>query len=324
MRKMVLAPVAAGAVLAGLAVPTIVKFNRDRREADRQWAAASVARIADPGSVDSLTVLPLIDWYTDNESLAGEAGVSYLVRAGDFTVLFDVGFNRKAESPSPLVRNMKALGVSRDDIDCVFISHRHTDHTGGMRAQRGKTFTLTPDDPEPLPIDAYVPEEMTHDSARVKVVDGPVKLAPGVFSIGTIPRGLWLLGLTREQALAVNVRDKGIVLIIGCGHQTLERAVVRSEALFDAPLYGIIGGLHFPVTASRIRGGVQKVIGTGKPPWRRVEPDDVRAAVGHLAQKDPGLVGISAHDSCDWAVGEFRQAFGERYRDVVVGRKIVV
>ena len=98
---------------------------------------------------------------------------------------------------------------------------------------------------------------MSHASARVKVVTGPMELAPGVFSIGPIARSLWLMGLTREQALAVNVEGKGIVLIIGCGHQTLERAVARTETLFDAPLYGVIGGLHFPVTGSRMPYGMQ-------------------------------------------------------------------
>ncbi len=56
--------------------------------------------------------------------------------------------------------------------------------------------------------------------------------------------------------------------------KSLERAVARTEALFDEPLYGVIGGLHFPVTGSRIKGGVQRVIGTGK------------------------------HDSCDWSVDQ--------------------
>lgn len=324
MRKLTLAPIAAGLGVGGLAASTIVRFYRGRTVADRLWQEAVVSRFDEPGSVDSLSVLPLIDWYTADDTLLGEAGVSYLVKAGDLTVLFDVGLNRKAQAPSPLIHNMEALGVTRDQIDCVFISHRHVDHTGGMKAQKARTFMLTPDDPEPLPIDAYVPDEMTHSSAHVKVVSGPLEIAPGVFSIGTIPRSLWLLGLTKEQALAVNVEGKGIVLIIGCGHQTLERAIARTEALFDVPLYGVIGGLHFPVTESRIAHSVQKVIGTGKPPWQRVGPDDVRTTVDHLADKDPGLVAISAHDSCDWAVNEFKDAFGERFREVVVGREIVV
>ena len=149
--------------------------------------------------------------------------------------------------------------MSREEIDSIVISHRHVDHTGGFKAQKARTFMLTPDDTEPFPVKAYVPEEMTHPSAQVELVTGPLEIAPGVFSIGPIARSIWLLGLTQEQALAVNVEGKGIVLIIGCGHQTLERAIARSEALFDVPIYGVVGGLHFPVTKSRVPYGIQRV-----------------------------------------------------------------
>ena len=182
---------------------------------------------------------------------------------------------------------------------------------------------MTPADPKPLPVDAYVPVAMTHALARVKVVTEPTAIAPGVSSIGPIARAMWLIGLTQEQALAVNVEGKGIVLIIGCGHQTLERAVSRAESLVDLPLYGVIGGLHFPVTASRMAPGVQRVIGTGRLPWQPINEANVQATVDFLEEKKPELVGISAHDSCDWTIGVFKETFGERYREVIVGREIV-
>ncbi len=53
---------------------------------------------------------------------------------------------------------------------------------------------LAPDDTEPFPVKAYVPEEMTHPSATVKVVTDPLEIAPGVFSIGPIARSIWLAG----------------------------------------------------------------------------------------------------------------------------------
>lgn len=324
MRKSTAAAIAGGTAVAALAAASTVKFERDRREAERLWRETPVERIEQPGAVGRLSVLPLIDHFTADETLIGEPGVSFLVRAGDLTLLFDVGMNQKKASPSALLHNMEALGVARDEVDGVFISHLHMDHVGGLKPQKARTFELTPDDPEPLAVDAYVPVEMVHPSARVHVVTGPMEIAAGVYSIGPIARSLWLMGLTQEQALAVNVEGKGIVLIIGCGHQTLERAVTRTRALFDEPLYGVVGGLHFPVTASRMRHGVQKVIGTGKLPWRPIDEADVRAAVGLLQGAEPSLVAISAHDSCDWTLAAFKDAFGDRYREVVVGREIVV
>jgi len=41
------------------------------------------------------------------------------------------------------------------------------------------------------------------------------------------------------------VEDRGIVLIVGCGHPTVEKIVARAEALFDQPVVGIVGGLHY-------------------------------------------------------------------------------
>jgi 7,8-dihydropterin-6-yl-methyl-4-(beta-D-ribofuranosyl)aminobenzene 5'-phosphate synthase len=324
MRKTTLLPLGAGLVAAGLAAPTVIRFYRDRAEAERLWAGARVPRFERPSSVEALSVLPLVDYHTSGDDLVGEPGVSYLIRAGGTTILFDTALNQHKASPSALVHNMRALGVSRDEIDFIFISHRHMDHVGGLAAQKARTFQLTPDDEQPLAVDAYVPVEMSHPSARITVVAGPMELAPSVFSIGPIARSLWLMGLTQEQALAVNVRGKGIVLIIGCGHQTLERAILRTEAMFDLPLHGVIGGLHFPVTGSRMPYGLQRVIGTGKPPWRFVGREDVQATVDYLHGKDPALVGISPHDSCDWAVGAFRAAFGDRYREVAAGLEIAI
>ena len=148
---------AVGGVAAGILAATVVKFERGRREAERRWESGEPARIERPGSVSRLSILPLIDFYADRDDLTGEPGVSFLVRADDFTLLFDVGLNHKTESPSPLVRNMAALGVARDDIDAVLISHCHMDHTGGLAAQKARTFELTPDDPEPLAVTAYCP-----------------------------------------------------------------------------------------------------------------------------------------------------------------------
>jgi 7,8-dihydropterin-6-yl-methyl-4-(beta-D-ribofuranosyl)aminobenzene 5'-phosphate synthase len=75
-------------------------------------------------------------------------------------------------------------------------------------------------------------------------VDGPQAIAPGIASTGPIPRQMFFFGQTLEQSLAVNVEGKGIVLIIGCGHPTIQRILERAEMLFDAPTYGVVGGLH--------------------------------------------------------------------------------
>ena len=317
--------------VAGLGLTAIgglvARFHLGRRRADRAWAAARYPKLKDVGTVKRLAILPLIDWYTARGGLIGEPGVSYLVRADATTILFDVGFNMRGEHPSPLLRNMAALDVDVADIDALVISHAHSDHLGGISHQMRHTFALSGQPVDLKGIPAYVPVPLSNPTAQVTVVDGPLVIAPGVASMGSIPRQLFFFGWTPEQSLAVNVEGKGIVIIIGCGHSTLQRIVDRAEMLFDEPLYGIVGGLHYPVTASReVKFGLplQRIMGTGKWPWNPINRQDVETAIAYLQRCHPQLVALSPHDSCDWSIEAFRQAFGAAYRDVQVGKEIVV
>ena len=115
------------------------------------------------------------------------------------------------------------------------------------------------------------------------------------------------------------MEGKGLVLVIGCGHPTLQRIVDRAEMLFDEPVYGVGGGLHYPVTASPlVQFGlpVQRIVGPGKWPWDPINRGDVQTAIAYLQRRDPQLVALSPHDSCDWSVEAFRQAFDKVYQDV--------
>ena len=145
-------------------------------------------------------------------------------------------------------------------------------------------------------------------------------MAPGIATLGPIPRQLFWFGWTPEQSLAVNVEGKGIVLIIGCGHPRLQRIVQQAEALLGQPIYGVVGGLHYPVTGLP----VQRFLGTDSWPWTPATRKDVGDSIAFLQQRHPGLVAISAHDSCDWTIESFRQAFSQAYQDVLVGKEIIV
>ncbi len=320
----------------GLAVVggAVARFHLGRRRADQVWASARYPKLEDIGAVKHLTILPLIDWYTardpstgSGQALVGEPGVSYLVRADDTTILFDVGLNQRGEHPSPLLRNMEALGVDVADIDALIISHAHEDHVGGVSHMMQHTFALSGQPVDLKGVPAYVPVPLSNPTAQATVVDEPCVIAPGVASMGPIPRQLFFFGWTPEQSLAVNVEGKGVVLIIGCGHSTLQRIVDRAEMLFDEPVYGVVGGLHYPVTASRdAKFGLplQRLLGTGKWPWDPVNREDVEASIAYLQRRNPQLVSLSAHDSCDWSIEAFRQAFGAAYEDLLVGKEIVI
>ncbi|HEY81519.1 MAG TPA: MBL fold metallo-hydrolase [Caldilineae bacterium] len=322
---------AAQLALLAAAIPPLylsARFVQGQKRAEAVWEASRFPKLDDVGAVKRLSILPLIDWYAaDPDYLEGEPGVSYLIRADDVTILFDLGLNRRGEHPSPLLRNMERLGVSFDDIDMIVISHAHLDHIGGMENAKEGLFTPSAGYVNLHQMPAYLPVPLVNPAATPIVIDGPAMLAPGVVSMGPIPRQLFFLGWTPEQTLAVHVEGKGVVLIIGCGHPTIQKIIARKEMLFDAPLYGVIGGLHYPVTGSRsVRYGIpaQQVFGTGLWPWQRITQADVHRAIAFLYRRDPKIVALSPHDSCDWSLAAFRTAFGERYRDILVGQEIVI
>lgn len=325
-------------VLAGLAglivlflLLKVIQLKKGNRQAEEMRQSLPEIKINDFGEVSRLSLLPLVDFQSDRDDLKTEAGVSYLVRADDTTLLLDVGFNAKKEHPSPLMGNMEKLGVTTDSLDMIFISHLHLDHLGGMEDQRAATFSLSKG-PVPLKnIPVYAPAEVTpsehNPEPTVTVTKDPQVLAPGIATLGIIPRNLFLMGLTAEQSLVVNLKGKGLVIIIGCGHQTIERIIERTKQIFDIPIYAVIGGLHFPVKGGRVKIGplnLQNIVGSDRVPWNGINEKDIASAIDAIEQEKPALVSLSPHDSSDFALDRFRAAFGDRYRDLKVGDEIVM
>jgi len=307
----------------------LARFKKGKQKAEEEWQRkqSTTKKIQNLGITKTLEILPLIDWHTSKESLKGEAGVSYLIKTDKCTILFDVGLNHDQRDPSPLLRNMKQLGVTLDDFDAIVISHNHGDHVGGGKWSEMKTFSLTNHQINLGQKRVYTPVPMTYPGLTPIYAENPTVISEGVATLGVISNQLFFLGCTPEQALAVSVEAKGIVLISGCGHQTLSKILERAEALFDEPIYGIIGGLHYPVTDSRAEWKgikIQMYFGTGKAPWNPITMEEVQGNINLLKKRNPGVVGLSGHDSCDASIEAFRKAFPEIYKDIKIGEKIVV
>ncbi|MHA1710750.1 MAG: MBL fold metallo-hydrolase [Candidatus Freyarchaeota archaeon] len=105
--------------------------------------------------------------------------------------------------------------------------------------------------------------EETAKAKGVKIVEdpNPVELAPGVWTSGEIPihhpeevsKGLYTErgdevvfdDFRDEKSVYIKVKDKGLVVLTGCGHTGVMNTLENAQSLSGTrEVYAIIGGLH--------------------------------------------------------------------------------
>lgn len=311
------------AVAASAAAALAGRYLAGRNRVGKQIVRELDTRLAKLGEVERLTILPVVERHTSEPGLHGEPGVSYLVRADDLTLIFDTGLGTGGDRTA-LEANAGSLGVPLGSLDCVVISHLHADHVGGPKSQFRRTFRFGREHQIPRALTAFVPTQMTHPHADVCVVDECRVIAPGVALLPPLERMLFWMGPIAEQALVVNVRGRGLVLITGCGHPEIERILAAAEKVVDAPVYAVVGGLHLPIHPIGTSLLPQAVLGNSNWPWRPINEDDARSVIQSIRERGPDLVALSGHDSTPWTLDAFGQAFGDRYRTLRVGEEIVL
>ena len=291
---------------------------------EHEWSNLRVEKVLGLGESTSLEILPLVNRHALAPDLQTEAGVSYRIQTDDRTILFDVGWNREQTTPSPLLHNMGMMGILPSSIDTVFISHAHRDHVGGAAAERARTFSMSPEGVDMTGKTLIAPLEMSHPGMKVEVLDKPQRLFAGVASTGPIPRSLFI-GRIDEQALVVNVAGKGLIVIVGCGHQTIPKLLQRVREAFAEPIYGIVGDLHFPVPEGRMRMmgiDVQRFFASGDGPFSPLQRDQVLAEMDMLDSAGIQFLAVGTHDTSDEMIQTFSKRFGQRFQQVEAGRAI--
>lgn len=167
------------------------------------------------------------------------------------------------------------------------------------------------------------PIPMTYPGQQPIHSSHPTKIAKGVATIGVISCPLFH-DIVQEQALAFNVENKGIVIVSGCGHQTIEKILLRSERLFDEPIYGLLGGFHLPMSVGRNIKKIYQYVITNRLPWVPLTESDISRMIAFMKEKGVKTEGISGHDSCDLSIAIFREAFKDSYIEIAVGDKIIL
>ncbi len=269
---------------------------------ERRTGAA--APLDDLPELEFIDLTPLVE-YEHAEGFLGDPGVAYWIRTDRGSVLMDVGFG--ASRPS-LAHNAARLGFTLSQVEAVVLSHAHPDHMGGIAAARHQRIEV-PRAIEDAAPSCHAPIPCTFAARDVSVPAGPQPIAAGLATTGPLSRALFLEGDVEEQALVGRVRGKGSVVITGCGHPGLDVLVAMARRMVPGRVHAVVGGLHFPLMASRWQAGgvaLQRLLGTGKAPWSPISDADLDRAVALLNDVAIDRLLLSAHDSCDHAVARFK------------------
>ena len=223
---------------------------------------------------------PTMEWdWSEREQLRAEHGLSLLLtvtRDGRReSVLYDCGLSRDG-----VAHNLDVLGLDIGDVRTVVLSHGHADHHGGLEGlfarvgQRHMPLVLHPDAWRerkvvfPTGVETRMPPPSHNDLDREgwQVIEerGPsLLLEDSVLITGQVDRvtdfetGFPIqFALTEhgyepdpwiweDQAVVVAVRDKGLVILSGCGHAGPINIMRYAQALTGIEhIHAFVGGMH--------------------------------------------------------------------------------
>ena len=176
-------------------------------------------------------------------SLTTAFGFSCLVEAPGGIILFDTGSDGKV-----LRDNLGTLNLHPSNIDSVFLSHYHWDHTGGL----GEILRLKPDPTVYLP--ASFPgdfiREVRKSGATVVQVDQGREIGEGLYTTGEMS------GRVIEQSLICR-SPSGLVVVTGCAHPGILNILGRAKVI-DEHIFLALGGFHL---RSESPSSLEKTVG---------------------------------------------------------------
>lgn len=191
------------------------------------------------------------------------------------TVLFDTGVSRKG-----ILYNLDALETDAKDIQAIILSHGHPDHAMGLPGlvdrlgTRNLPLVLHPDAylerklvlPNGAEIGFPAPKvedfrreyiEVIEDVGPSMLVDDMVLVSGEVARTTEFEQGFPIHHAKRndvwepdplimdDQCAIIDVRDKGLVIVTGCGHSGIVNTILHAQALTGVQaIYAVIGGFH--------------------------------------------------------------------------------
>jgi len=232
------------------------------------------------GVVDKLRIVSLIENSPKYDSyLKGCNGVSFWleVTSGNIhrNILFDVG-----PVAEPVIYNAKKLNLKLPDVDMIVLSHCHFDHTAGLAGVITEighevpifghpdifrpNFTLKPEFMNYAMVAENRRENIEKLGGYFVLTKSAIEPIPGFMITGEVEMstvfektgGISCFTIDAEgnlvpdklkddYSVVINLKDKGIVIITGCGHAGPVNIIKHSIKISGVDkLEGIMGGFH--------------------------------------------------------------------------------
>jgi len=218
-------------------------------------------------------------WERERGQLIAEHGLSLLLsveRNGhSASLIYDAGLGRESA-----IHNMDVLEVRLADLRAVVMSHGHSDHHGGLEGMirrvgaRGMPLVIHPEAWRerkvvfPTGAELHLPPpngqdldregvEVTEDRQPSLLIDGTVLVTGQVERVTDFEKGFplnyarsnggwepdpWIWD---DQAVVVNLEDKGLVVLSGCSHSGAINVLRQAQRLTgEDRVHAFVGGMH--------------------------------------------------------------------------------
>jgi 7,8-dihydropterin-6-yl-methyl-4-(beta-D-ribofuranosyl)aminobenzene 5'-phosphate synthase len=229
------------------------------------------------------------------------AAIKLEVNGTEHRLLFDSGLDPLAAS-----HNSRVLGLDLSSCELVISSHGHIDHAGGLVNIRKKMNEKKQEQKIPLVLheDAFRNRLVKFQDGRIIRLPAPNRsdlIQSGYNLVEKQSQSLWIKDsilvtgeiprtndfekgfpnhyseidgkmeddplIKDDQALILNVKDKGLVVITGCAHAGIINIIKYAKELSgEDRIYAVIGGMH-------LTGGVfEPLIGKTIDELERLKP----------------------------------------------------